>query len=115
MAKGFSEAFQGGVLPPMVVANTPPKWRLPDDGWMKANWDASLNKMSRNMSVGVVVRNDQGQVVATLAKVLPFIDDSTTVEVVATWQAVNLCASRGLHHVVVEGDFKIVVIALNQT
>jgi len=115
MIKGFSEASQGDVLMPVAVVSNPPKWRLPVDGWLKANWDAALNKTSRNMSVGVVVRNDQGQVVAALAKVFPYIDDPTIAEAVATWQAVNLCVGRGLHHVVLEGDSKNVVTALIQT
>jgi ribonuclease HI len=34
---------------------------------------------------------------------------------VATWQALNLCAGRGLHHVVLQGDSKNVVTALIQT
>jgi hypothetical protein len=61
------------------------------------------------------VQNAQGQVVVALAKVLPFVDDPTIVEAIAAWQAVKLCVDRGFRNVVLEGNFLIVVSALNQS
>jgi hypothetical protein len=48
------------------------------------------------MGIGVIVWNEQGQVVAALAKILPFIDNPTIAEAIVAWQAVNLCVDRTL-------------------
>jgi hypothetical protein len=44
---------------------------------MKINWNAALNSMSRKTGIGVVVRNEVGEVVGALAKLIPIVQDPT--------------------------------------
>jgi ribonuclease HI len=115
MAAECEETPQEDPTGPEEMANIPSNWRAPRAGWLKANWDAALNNTSRKMGIGVVVRNESGEVVAALAKVIPFVEDPTAAEAIAAWHAVNLCVDRGFHQVVLERDSQIVVSALNQT
>jgi len=50
------------------------------------------------------VRNDKGEVVAAMAKSVPFIDDPATAEAMAAWGAVCMCVDNGFNRVVLEGD-----------
>ncbi|GLT70003.1 hypothetical protein SLA2020_421080 [Shorea laevis] len=43
------------------------------------------------MGVGVIVRDSDGAVVATLCSLVPYISDPTLAEGVALWRAVLLC------------------------
>jgi hypothetical protein len=47
------------------------------------------------MGVGVIIRDDKGSVVAAQSKVIPFIFDSTSAEVLAAWHAVLLAREVG--------------------
>jgi hypothetical protein len=104
MAAECEETPQEDPTGPEEMANIPSNWRAPRAGWLKANWDAALNNTSRKMGIGVVVRNESGEVVAALAKVIPFVEDPTAAEAIAAWHAVNLCVDRGFHQVASVGE-----------
>jgi hypothetical protein len=59
----------------LEVSSTPPHeaWCKPPLEWLKCNWDAALDNETKQIGMGVVVRNSEGQVVAALAMVTPFI------------------------------------------
>lgn len=65
------------------------------------------------MSVGVVIRDDLGRVVAAQSKVIPLITDPTSAEAVAAWHAVLLGREVGGVRLLLEGDSAEVVSALN--
>jgi ribonuclease HI len=69
---------------------------------------------SRRMGIGMIVRNEKGEFVAAMAKVLPSINDPTVAEALAAWHAVNLCVEKGFHKIVLEGLSLVVVSALNK-
>jgi len=48
--------------------SAPCRWSPLSAGWLKCNWDAAINKPGKRMGVGVVIGDDQGKVVAALAK-----------------------------------------------
>jgi hypothetical protein len=45
------------------------------------------------------VRNDKGEVVAAMAKSVPFIDDPATAEAMAAWGAVCMSVDNGFNRV----------------
>jgi ribonuclease HI len=96
------------------VGRIPPKWKVPVGGWLKLNWDATVNKQSKRMGIGIIVRDEKGEFVAAMAKVLPSINDPTVAEALAAWHAVNLCVAKGFHKIVLEGDSLVVVSAFNK-
>jgi ribonuclease HI len=65
--------------------------------------------------MGVVVRYEDGNCVAALATVIPYITNPTTAEALAAWRAVLLCWDLGFTRFVLEGDSKNVVSAIHAT
>jgi hypothetical protein len=63
------------------------RWQKPHVGIMKINWDAALHKENKHMGVGVVIRDDKGDVVIALSKIVPYIMDPLIAETVAVWHA----------------------------
>jgi hypothetical protein len=61
------------------------RWQKPPVGIMKINWDAALHKENKHMGVGVVIRDDKGDVVVALSKIVPYIMDPLTAETVVVW------------------------------
>jgi ribonuclease HI len=115
MAVECEETPQDDPTSPEEVSNIPSNWRAPRAGWLKANWVATLNNTSMKTGIRVVVQNKSGEVVAALAKVIPFVEDSTTAEAIDAGHAVNLCVDGGFHQVVLQGDSQIVGSTLNHT
>jgi len=66
------------------------------------------------MGVGVVVRDEDNFVEATMAKTIHFITDPTVAEAVAAWQVVQFCGELRFQRAIFEGDSLIVVLALRQ-
>jgi len=87
--------------------------KAPPTGKLKCNWDAVLISGQKIIGVGVVVRDDQGRVVASLARAIPGIDHPTVAESWAAWLAVELYCVLGFQKVSFEGDSMILVSALN--
>jgi ribonuclease HI len=81
---------------------------------VKINWDATASIHNKRVSLGVVVWDENGELVAALAKGLPYIADPKVVETLAAWQAVNLCHKLGIQRVMFERDSLTVVSALNK-
>lgn len=88
------------------------KWRKPQAGVLKFNWDAALNRKTNRMGVGVVVRDEGGAVLAIKCTTVSSIGDPTIAEAVAAWKAVELCCELGAQRVILEGDALEVVQAL---
>jgi hypothetical protein len=71
------------------------RWRAPESGWVKVNWDASLEKDTGRMGYDVVVRDDLGLVVVAQAITLLGSLDPCLAEVGAVLKAIQLCVSLG--------------------
>ncbi|XP_042993245.1 uncharacterized protein LOC122319281 [Carya illinoinensis] len=87
-------------------------WEAPSQGKIKANWDASVDKASGKVGVGVVVRDWNSKVIATLRMEQELFPDPHMAEAYAALQAVMLCNSLGHRDVVLEGDSLLVVEGL---
>jgi len=89
------------------------KWKPPDMGSLKLNWDVAICSLTKKMGVGAVLRDEHGAVVAATISVIPYIRDPSVVEAIALWKAVSFCWELGCPRVVFEGDSMQVVQALN--
>lgn len=69
---------------------TPGTWHKPMEGFYKANWDASLDKVERRMGMGIVVRDHKGTLQATLCATMDFVSDLTIAEALAAQKAAKL-------------------------
>jgi ribonuclease HI len=65
------------------------------------------------MGIGVILRDCNGEVLATLSAPKEYITAPDIAEATATLRAVYFCQELGFHQVILEGDALLVVQALN--
>ncbi|KAF5447865.1 hypothetical protein F2P56_033383 [Juglans regia] len=79
----------------------------------EANWDASVDRLSSRVGVGVVVRNWEGRVIAILRAPRKLFPNAKLAESVAALRAVLFCKNLGITRLLLEGDTLSVVKDLN--
>ena len=79
-------------------------WRKPPDGVFKINSDGAAADDGRRSSIGVIIRDCRGQVVAVLCRVLPgcFTVDET--EALAIEAGFLLAKELDLNQIIIESD-----------
>ncbi|KAK9993043.1 hypothetical protein SO802_022746 [Lithocarpus litseifolius] len=90
--------------PSKKVCAQRPRWKPPDSGFVKANFDGAIFEDLSAAGIGVAVRNEHGEVVATLAEKIPIPNSIFTLETLAARRAVLFVQELGLRNVVFEGD-----------
>lgn len=88
------------------------RWKNPPPDSYKVNWDAALNSKEKRTGIGVIIQDNLGRVFAAQSKTIYALYDPTTAEAEGALYALELSRDSGLHEVMLEGDSKIVVIAL---
>ena len=88
------------------------RWTLPPWPNLKVNFDGSVFQDENCTSMGVIIRDWNGQVVASMAEAFPLPFSVTAVEVIAASKALRLANDLGLSSIVLEGDSKITMDAL---
>ncbi|XP_042952141.1 uncharacterized protein LOC122289229 [Carya illinoinensis] len=87
-------------------------WEAPSQGKIKVNWDASVDKVACKVGVGVILRDWNSSVLATLRMEQDLFPDPHMAEAFAVQQAILFCKSLGHWDVVLEGDSLLVVEGL---
>lgn len=90
-------------------------WNPSPLGFLKVNWDASLNIDKGRMGVGIIVRDSLGRIVATSSFSVPVHVDMVVTEAMAALQAVEFCHGRSLLKIILKVDsLKVVSTIKNQ-
>ena len=89
------------------------RWCLPPKGTYKVNTDAVVFNNWGCCGFGVVIRNDQGELMGALCKKVEFPLGAIEAEAKATEAGIYLAWDLGLKDIVVEGDSQQVIQALN--
>ena len=100
----------GPSLPPCSV-----NWSPPPVSWVKVNFDGALFKESDSAGLGVIIRNDLGQVMAASAQTIPLPTSVETVEVLAARNAICLARELQFNKIIIEGDSEVVIKTLNRS
>lgn len=88
------------------------KWKLPEKGVIKANCDAGLYATTQRMSIGVVVRDSTGAILACLSSLREFeVPQPTLVECWVLRRASAFYSELDLQSVQLEGDALTVIKA----
>ncbi|KAK7834714.1 hypothetical protein CFP56_024174 [Quercus suber] len=95
------------------VWQTRKKWSPPGVGLYKINFDGAIFESSGRVGLGVVVREAEGMVIATLSPNIQLPSSVDLVEALAAWHALILAQEINLAHLVVEGDSLKVITAIN--
>lgn len=100
-------------LPPVV-----PRiqcWSALLPGWLKVNWDASIEKNKGWIGYGVLVREEKGLVVAAQCKAIMGSLDPTLAGAGAALLAIQPCKTLGFRLVHFVGDSLVVVDGINSS
>jgi len=79
-------------------------WKPPVAGFLKVNWDASLNINSKLVGLGCVIRNEEGCVIAAKCCVRKAVVDPVCAEAMAALAALDFCSDMGCVSIECEGD-----------
>ena len=79
-------------------------WKPPSGAQYKINFDAAVFADIKVSGVGVVIRNDKGEVMAALSARGPPVTDSEEAKVLAGRKALEFALDLGFSEVVLEGD-----------
>ncbi|XP_059440462.1 uncharacterized protein LOC132172916 [Corylus avellana] len=88
------------------------KWEAPPSGLYKSNWDVAVDQGEMRMGVGVIIRDERGQIIATLSQPTEYHHEPAAAEAVAALKAVEFCREVGVHETILEGDSLLVVNAI---
>ena len=85
-------------------------WLEKTSCWVfKINTDGATVDDGRRSSIGVVIRDSKGEVVAALCRILPGCFSVDEIEALAIEARIMLARELDLHHVIVESDSLLVV------
>lgn len=80
------------------------RWVASPHGWVKANWDAAVERKIGRLGVGILIRNDRGKCCAAKSWTRMGLLDPIAMEAMAAFMAVQMCAALGMQQVLFEGD-----------
>ena len=89
-------------------------WSPPPLGLYKANFDGAVFQDSHEAGLGVIIRDPNGLVIASLAQKIPFPGSVVMVEALAARRAVTFAIEVGTWKIEFEGDSEQIIKAINQ-
>jgi hypothetical protein len=91
------------------------RWSKPVAVSIKLNWDAALDVRQNRMGVGIIARDEMGEVKAALCTTLPYIQNPSVAEAYGARRAVEFAREMGFSSIIIEGDSREVVLALGNS
>ena len=89
------------------------KWESPDLGVFKVNYDGAMFAETGRAGLGMVIRNSDGAVMASLSQQIPQPTTMAQVEALASRRAVEFALEIGITSAVFEGDSDTILKELN--
>ncbi|KAK9991451.1 hypothetical protein SO802_026436 [Lithocarpus litseifolius] len=101
-------------LPPKLPVMLRPRlaWKLPKPSMFKINFDGAVSKNENKSSIGVVIRDHQGLVIASLAQQLPYVFQPLEIEAIVAARALEFGVETGIAKAVLEGDSELIIKVL---
>ena len=81
-----------------------PQWKPPNAGYVKTNFDGAIFEDLHATGIRVVIWDEHGEVIATLAGKIPIPDSVLTLETLAARHTVQFVQKLGLRNSIFEGD-----------
>jgi hypothetical protein len=72
-------------------------WVKPDEGWLKVNMDADLDKKVGGIGFGIIVCDHEGKVLATKSISRMGSWEQTAAEALAAYYGTIFCQEKGCH------------------
>ena len=106
-ARDFMEEFKQAQVQlslPSPTTRNQQRWSPPIRSLFKLNFDAAVFNDINASGVGVVIRNDRGEVMVSFFAKGPRVVDSEEAEVLACRKALELAIDSGFTELVIEGN-----------
>ena len=101
-------------IPPPPVAIPRACWKPPSADFIKINVDGAVFPDENKSSIGVVIRNHEGQVLASQSLKLHQAYSPGLIEAIVVYSGIILASDIGFHKAMGEGDSKVVMMVLQQ-
>ncbi|KAL0008862.1 hypothetical protein SO802_010364 [Lithocarpus litseifolius] len=89
------------------------RWKPPPHRWYKINIDGATFKDEGHCGLGIIVRNDKGEIMGALSKRIRFPLGALEAEAKAAECGLIFAWELGLREVIIEGDSHVVIHALS--
>ena len=99
---------------PIHTQPTKCTWKPPPSGTFKINFDGTIFLTEKKSSIGVVIRDSRGLVIASCSKVVHQALGVCEVEVMATTWALSFAFDVGVKRAILEGDSMAVILGLRE-
>ena len=96
------------------MGRPPTSWQPPGPFQYKVNVDGALFEADNTAGLGVVIRNEHGQVMASLSERILLPSTVLEVEALATRRGMELAVETGFRNIVLESDSQILITALRE-
>ena len=93
--------------PPQIV-----KWCPLEPNLLKVNFDGVVFREENSAGVGVIIRDIDGRIIASMVEKVPLPNSVAALEAVAAVKALYFAAGLGISSIALEGDSEIVIKAL---
>ena len=100
-------------LPALSSAPSLMTWQAPPSGFFKVDVDGAASDDGRPSSIGVVIRDSRGFLIAASNKILPTPFSAEITEAMALQEGVLLASDMGISHVIVESDALSIIQAIS--
>lgn len=85
------------------------RWNPPPPGVMKLNVDGAIFHDQHKTGVGIILQDEQGEVLMFASKKEHEVKDPTKIELLAIFWGLQLCSPLGLHELIIESDSLLMV------
>ncbi|XP_041017938.1 uncharacterized protein LOC121260160 [Juglans microcarpa x Juglans regia] len=86
----------------------------PPSEFVKANWDAALNLRTKRMGIGIIVRDEGGEVLVIVCVQKKYVSQVALAESYTLWKAIEICNDLDIRNVILEGDALTIVNVVNR-
>ena len=91
------------------------QWQPPLPDVYKLNFDAALFLGMNKTSIGTIIRNDKGEVMAAMFAVEPGVENSEEAELMACRRSLEFAVDAGFSRLIIEGDNANVIQAISSS
>ena len=95
-----------------LIGRPPTQWQPPEHQQYKINFNGTLFKAENYARIGMIIRDNEGQVMVSMSQRIPLPNIAIEVEALAARHAMELALEIGLNKGVLEGDSQILMNAL---